>query len=344
MFAVSWLSHARHRKPRPGSPRASRSKSLIAISTIEVLGLLLGAIAYASSGEATRARPAHKAAANASASCSARFPGDPCDKVYVGAAVTASDPSALEAQTGRKLSLFRSYMRANTPSTKFVSRATNDLANGRIPLISTKVPGGWASVAAGNQDAWLLERIRALAKVDGPVWLALHHEPTGDGAPSDWVAMQQHARKLIDANSKNIALVGILNGWEFIKKNGHPEAYNMPVGSGVDVMGFDSYNTWSPTNGKKWRSVADVFSPAVTIASWGYPTLVGEYGVRTDPSQPGRAAQWMSDAYDYAYEHGFVAMAYFNSGLNSPDGSWVMDAERLRVFQQNLNAAQTARL
>jgi hypothetical protein len=169
-------------------------------------------------------------------------------------------------------------MQAATPASKFVSPATNDLANGRIPLISTKVPGGWASVAAGDQDAWLPVRIRALAKVDGPVWLALHHEPTGDGAPSDWVHMQQHARKLIDANSNNIELVGILNGWEFLKTNGHPEAYNMPVGSGVDVMGFDSYNPSSPTNGKKWRPVSNVFAPAVTIASGGYPTLVGEYG------------------------------------------------------------------
>jgi hypothetical protein len=288
--------------------------------------------------------PAKKkgSAGSSSGSCVARFPGDPCAKVYFGAAVTGNDPTALEGQTGRKLSLYRSYMVATTPTKKFVSRATDDVANGRIPLISTKVPGGWASVAAGKQDAWLLERIRALAKVNGPVWLALHHEPTGDGAPADWVAMQQHARKLIDANSSNIALVGILNGWEFLKKGGNPGAYNMPVGTGVDVMGFDNYNPWSPTNGKKWLSASKVLSPAVTIASWGYPTLVGEYGVRTDPSQPGRAARWMTNAYDYAYKHHFVGMSYFNSALNSPDGSWVMDTERLVAFRQDLNGVETA--
>jgi hypothetical protein len=154
--------------------------------------------------------------------------------------------------------------------------------------------------------------------------------------------MQQHARKLIDANSSNIALIGILNGWEFLKKGGNPGAYNMRVGTGVDVMGFDNYNPWSRTNGKKWLSASKVLSPAVTIAKWGYPTLVGEYGVRTDPSRPGRAARWMNNAYDYAYAHHFVGMAYFNSSVNSPDGSWVMDTERLLAFRQGMNSVETA--
>jgi hypothetical protein len=279
-----------------------------------------------------------------SASCAQKFPGDPScsNKVYYGASVEGGDPATLEAKTGRKLSLYRSYMTASSPAKAFVTRASTDVANGRIPLISTKAPGSWASVAAGQQDAWLLERIRGLAAVPGPVWLAIHHEPASDGAPADWVAMQQHARTLIKANSSNIALVGILNGWDFKKKNGNPAAYNMPVGTGVDVMGFDSYNGWSPTNGKAWQPAADVFAPGLTIQSWGYPTLVGEYGVRTDPANPGRSAQWLRDAYDFAAAHHFVGMSYFDSGNNSPDGTWALDTERLLVFRTNLNALQTA--
>jgi hypothetical protein len=52
----------------------------------------------------------------------------------------------------------------------------------------------------------------------------------------------------------------------------------------------------------------------------------------------------MNDAYDYAYAHHFVGMSYFNSGLNSPDGTWVMDAERMSVFKQYLSDPETARL
>jgi hypothetical protein len=277
--------------------------------------------------------------------CTSRVPGDPCaGRLYYGASVEGGDPSSLESQTGTKLSLYRSYMQAGTSASAMASRASTDVANGRIPLISTKVPGSWASVAAGDQDAWLLDRIRALATIKGPVWLALHHEPAGDGSPSDWVAMQQHAHKLIKSNSSNIALVGILNGWDFKQKNGNPQAYNMPVGTGVDVMGFDSYNGWSPSNGKAWQPVADVFAPGLTIQGWGYPTLVGEYGVRTDPNNPGRAAQWLRDAYSYAAAHNFVGLSYFNSAQNSPDGSWALDSERLPAFRDSLRGAFTARM
>lgn len=86
-----------------------------------------------------------------------------------------------------------------------------------------------------------------------------------------------------------------------------------------------------------------VFSPGVTIQSWGYPTLVGEYGCRTDPENPGCAAQWMRDARDFAYANGFIGISYFNSGLNSPDGTWELDSERTPVFTDLLGRTETAR-
>ena len=122
-------------------------------------------------------------------------------------------------------------------------------------------------------------------------------------------------------NSTNIALVGIPNGWDFINANPHPKVWNMPLGSGVDIIGFDNYTVWSPTSGNQWLSASTVLSPAVTIAGWGYPTVAGEYRLRNDRAAPGRAAQWMSDAYDYAVAHDIAGLAYFNSGLNSAPGS-----------------------
>lgn len=278
--------------------------------------------------------------------CQPRFAGDPAcaGKMYYGASVQGGDPTAFESSLGRKLSVFRSYFSPNDAPSKLANRATNDLQNGRIPLMSTKVPSNdWAGVGAGNHDAWLLGIINALAQVQGPVWLALHHEPRGDGNPADWVKMQQRARTLIDANSTNIALVGILNGYSFLANNPDADGYNHPVGTGVHVMGFDSYCQWSPTEGGTWRPADVVLSPGVMIAQWGYPTLVGEYGVRTDPANPGKAAQWMEDAYNFAYSNGFVAISYFNSGANSPDGTWELDGERLNAFKTLLARPEVAR-
>lgn len=272
----------------------------------------------------------------------AQFPGDPCSgSLYYGASVQGGDPAPLESMLHQRLTLFRSYEQATTPASAFAERASTDVVAGRIPLISTKVPGTWAEVAAGSYDDWLVERIKALATVDGPVWLVIHHEPQGDGSPSDWVLMQQHAHQLIEQYSSNIALVGILNGWDFQDKHGDPEAFNMPVGTGVDVMGFDAYNPWSPNNGLPWRSAVQTLSPALTIQSWGYPVLVGEYGVRADPDRPERAAHWLADAYRFGVVHGFVGMSYFDSAENSPDGSWVLDGPRLDQFAANLNSPET---
>ena len=197
-------------------------------------------------------------------------------------------------------------MQASTPASKFTSRASSDIAAGRMPLISTKVPGSWASVASGNQDAWLTARIKALAGVKGPVWLALHHEPRGDGNAADWVRMQQHARTLIDRHSTNIALVGILNGWDFLQRNGNPQAYRHPVGTGVHIMGFDSYNPSTPKNGLDWKSVEETMSPGITIQGWGYPTLVGETGVHPVSGDGGRGAAWIRDQFAYGVAHGFA--------------------------------------
>ena len=88
--------------------------------------------------------------------CVERFAGDLCaGSLYYGASVEGGDPRTLEAQVGAGLGLYRSYMQPSTPASKFVSRASADVAAGRIPLISTKVPGSWADVAAGKQDTWL---------------------------------------------------------------------------------------------------------------------------------------------------------------------------------------------
>lgn len=278
--------------------------------------------------------------ARATGTCSERFPGDPCgEDLYYGASVEGGDPRPLEALTGQRLEIFRSYMGAETPARAFADRAAADLAAGRVPLISTKVPGTWAEVASGAQDTWLTARIEALASLPGPVWVAFHHEPRGDGRPADWVAMQQHVRQVIDEYADNLTLVGILNGWTFLENGGNPEAYYHPPGTGVDIMGFDSYNPWSETNEREWRSVDEVMSPGLAIQSWGYPTLLAETGVREDPDHPERAAAWLEDQFDYAVAHDFVAVSYFNSGANSPDGTWELSGERLTQFAENLGGA-----
>lgn len=262
--------------------------------------------------------------------------------MYYGAHTDGGDPRALEAQLGMRLSIHRWYMTAQNKAEAFASRAQEDINADRLPLVSTKVPGSWAAVAAGKYDDWLVARIKALASVNGPVWFCLHHEPRGDGPPADWVRMQQHARDLIDRLAPNVALVGILNGWDFLQRGGNPEAFDHPVGTGVHIMGFDSYNPWAASNGLEWKTPAQTMSPGLTIQSWGYPTLVAETGLHADPGHPGRAASWVRDQYSFGLSHKFLAIAYYHSAHESWDGTWALSGERLTAFRQNLSAATTA--
>ena len=60
----------------------------------------------------------------------------------------------LEQEIGGILSVRRSYYQP-TQVNALLSRVQQDHAVGRFPLVSTKLPGTWADVAAGKYDAWL---------------------------------------------------------------------------------------------------------------------------------------------------------------------------------------------
>lgn len=275
------------------------------------------------------------------AGCQPAFAGDPCGKIYYGA---SSDVDTLAQQVGGMPTVHRTYQSASSTVANFVDQANEDLTAGRLPLESTKVPNGdWAGVAAGTYDTWLHARIDALANVNGPVWLAFHHEPNGDGAPADWIAMQKHVRAVIDATpgADNVVLVGILNGWLFTS-NHDPSVWNcQPVGQCPQIMGFDVYNPWTPTCGCAWKSAADALTAADVIRSWGYKnTLVAEFGTHEDPANPGRAAAWMQDFYNLGLQKGLLAESYFNS--SSGGGYGPLDGERLDAFKQLLAESTTA--
>ena len=55
-----------------------------------------------------------------------------------------------------------------------------------------------------------------------------------------------------------------------------------------------------------------------------------------------RPATWLGDAFDAALDAGVVAMAYFNSDRNSPDGSWELDSETLPEFARLMKGPDVA--
>jgi hypothetical protein len=271
--------------------------------------------------------------------------------MYYGASVQGS-PENFEDGTGifggkglsSTLPVYRSYFRADSIAPQLGVRAKADHANGRLSIISTKVPGTWAEMAAGKYDNFLIDRIYALSQSPGEVLFVLHHEPTSEVGgvgyqPQDWIAMNAHAKVLKDEmpGAGNVKITGILNGWDLARGGSYSDRWkSSPSDGAFDYYGADRYNGWSETNGIKFISVEEWGKFIQVLRGWGWDgrIVIGETGVR-EYTQPGVSSKWLIDQFAYCENNGVYAMSYFNSGLNSPDGSWTLDGERLEAFRGN---------
>lgn len=287
-------------------------------------------------------------AAAATAASGTRFPGDPgAGHLYYGAMVEAdiSLPN-LETTLGNKLTVRRSYF---SPSgvAGLVSRAKEDHSVNRLPLCSIKCPGSWAAMAAGSYDSWLRDLLTRLQALGKPVMLCLHHEPEDEAGksagmlPSDYRAMQAHAITMAANVASRVTIVPILMEWTFDPRSGRkPSDWVVPSSK---VFGFDVYNDWSPGGSIPWRTFADKASIALKY-SGGKPAVVAEYGCHTDPSQPGRAAQWMIDAFNFSLAHNIAVMAYYDSQLHANWGDWRLDTERTQAMKKCLARSEVVYL
>ncbi len=168
---------------------------------------------------------------------------------------SSQDPLPQEGVFGGTFGIHRTYWQASQQS-RALQRAERDLNEGRLPWISFKTPVApgtstklsWAQMAAGAGDDWARGLAADLAKLPGPVWVAVHHEPENDaGDMQDWKRMQQHLAPIFRA-SPNVAFTVIFMGYhQFAAPNPNPELSMEAMWPGaqyVDVTGFDPYNNY----------------------------------------------------------------------------------------------------
>lgn len=197
----------------------------------------------------------------------------PCT-MYVGAFVSPQaneTPSQLiastgtfEQQIGRKLAMHLHYYQW-TDAWPGIGEQ-DDLANGRIPLISWHCGDTDADVVAGADDSMLAKRAAKVAAYGGPVFLRWNWEmnllyskncedPANDAGwptigsygqagynphynPQLFVQAWQHIRAIFAANGATNVV------WVFnISSNGAPPALYYPGANYVDWIGVDRYDT-----------------------------------------------------------------------------------------------------
>lgn len=272
----------------------------------------------------------------------------PAGHVYYGASVPHyRSLEEWEQQLGNPLAVNRSFFSPVRHQPRDLVRCClDDIAAGRLPHVSIKPLGTWRDVASGSRDVWLEAMLRPLREAGAPVLFTMHHEPENDAGapgmqPADFVAMQRHLIDLAEGDGSPVVVVPVLQQWTFdpVRDDIDPADWVVPEAT---VAGLDVYNHWSPTNGKPWRSFGSKLDEAITWLG-DVPVVIGEYGCREDAQNPGLAAEWLRDAAEYAREHDVIAMSYYNSRINAPEGTWELSPTSEQVFAELLGSEWVAR-
>ncbi len=257
------------------------------------------------------------------------------DAPFVGAAIQNNgDPGPLEATVGRQLGLHRTYWNYGNISSS-IRQATADAKAGRIAWLSYKLPGSWADAAAGKDDVQTRALAKQLAEVPGEIWVAIHHEPEGDGNLADWRAAQRRLLPILEA-APNVRTSIILTAWDtFDSKN---SAYSLDAlwpGKMVSILGFDAYNPYGDANhvGKGWTEMKHYYDQIAPAAKkLGVDWAIGETGY-TD-SAAAKDPDWLTRAYDDMANRTDLpglGLCYFDSTANS-NGSWRLTGVKVAKF------------
>jgi hypothetical protein len=250
--------------------------------------------------------------------CAYSARGLPACGAYLGQTYGSnSDPSGFEDDMGRRLGIRRTFWTGDKVDSA-VRTARTDLAEGRLPWISFKLPYSWAEMASGKGDAWAHDLAEQLDALDGPVWVAFHHEPETDGPMGDWTRMQERLGPIMRNTADNVAFTVIVTGWhQFYGEDQYSLENIWPQGMKVDVAGFDIYNRLGQDGNTKATDLdGSYFSKIEPWAKqeglvWGLAeTGFTDMAAENDPD-------WIRRTYEELEDRGGVAFAYFNTTLNS---------------------------
>ncbi|HET8615435.1 MAG TPA: hypothetical protein VFL94_07910 [Actinomycetales bacterium] len=257
--------------------------------------------------------------------------------VRIGMSAPRGQWEARLAQTG-PVQARRIFGQLGSPSST-VKLARSEVAAGRMPILSFKVPGNdWKGVASGKYDRQLRDLTSQLAALGGPVFVTLHHEPSGDGTPASYAAMMRHALPILGAPA-SVDAGPIVNGYWWSKgPQGLTDAeiaqwLPADVLKVSETVAADTYQGGTAANpgedaGVKIRGLS-AWATRVGVTSLG----IGEYnGLNAAAVKAAGDAILADPRFSFA--------TIFNSDVNNRAAvSWTLTGARLQAFRDTLARA-----
>lgn len=262
------------------------------------------------------------------------------DGFLLGAAHGANTvPTDLERDAGVPLGIRRTYYTADGVE-KAAATAAVDVAAGRVPFVSFKLPYTWAEMAAGKGDAWARHAAERLAAVPGEVWVVLHHEPEHDEPQiRDWTRLQQRLSPFFDVDGIQFGLC--VTGWnQFFGETQYAFENIYPFGAPIDFVALDPYQWYgTPKNETKWTDLDDYYERMEAFAGrvdveWG----LAEFGITDAGFATAKGRTFFEDTVASVSAHGGSFAAYFDTELNSYGNSWVLRGEKRAAFVRTVKA------
>ncbi len=224
-----------------------------------------------------------------------------------------------------------------------ISLAKSETAAGRMPILSFKIPSNdWAGVGQGTYDAQLKSLATELAAVPGPVFVTLHHEPSGDGTPTNYASMMRQALPILGAPA-NVDAGPIVNG--FWWSNGPQGLSDAEIAQWLpaDVLSVSEVVAADTYHGGTAEQPGEHAGVKITrLSEWADRVGVKRLGIGEYNGLNAAAITAAGDAI--LADPRFAFAAIFNSSVNNREGiDWTLTGDRLAAFQATVQQSRAAR-
>jgi beta-mannanase len=271
---------------------------------------------------------------------------------HTGGIYTSAGVANREAQVGRKFAIQQKYY--NWTDTFPGSSETDDIANGRIPLITwepqtnstTAISANTdADIANGVFDANIIAHAQAIKNFGHPVFLRFGHEmngnwelwngTVGNNTPAEFVAAWRHVHDIFVAQgATNVAWVWSPNISDSPATAANHWTNYYPGDAYVDWVGIDGYNWGTTATGSSWQTFAKIFGNGTSGVYADYaatkPIMIAETGsAYTGAPATTSKAQWITDMATSIQNlfPSIEAVVYFDTPSVSGTEQWPVDTD-----------------